>query len=1011
MSLNPDLKRLVSATLSVIACFTVAACGGGGGESGSTAQPALTTVAAMQATPALAVTAPTDETAASDPGTALARAMAQSSDLVVAIEPPAANPQPSPSMAQALSVLSHTEAATSPSSTATPTAAATRVGAAVTAAGITYYVDSKTGSDTNNGQSAVTGGSGVGPWRSLAKLAAATLLPGDTVRLTCGSVWKETLRLAASGTATSPITVGSNPVACATSPAIDGSTSIAASAWTLHSGNIYKAPLAAAPLQVFNSTGVMTLAHHPTAGFDAALPQSVYLRNAVTSDSISVSGRTASTYVTGGSDLLLPAGTTVTAGTKVRIRTLSWLMDERSISAVSGNRFTLDSPTTYRVEAGWGYFLLGQRWMLDSPGEWHYDSAAKLLYAWMPDSRAPATAAEATQLATGVDLAGRAYVSLDNIAVRKVSTGIDMRNSTGITLRGSRIEDTIEHGIYAAASTGASLSGSTFLRTGTDAISGHEDNTAAANGMQVLNNTLTDIGVVMSGETMRSLPARSRAAVRPGNGALVENNTLTNTGYIGIWAGSASTVRNNTVSGACSVLDDCGAIYTSGKLNNSVISGNVVQNARGAVAGKPSALAYTQAQGIYLDESASGVTVAGNTIVNTDNGLHLHVAANNTIRDNKLYGNRVSQMWLQENANRNNLAGDIYGNVVNGNQIVMTSATARGLYLESTITDTLHFGTFDYNRYLDSIFPTIAEERSLSVRTPYTLTTWRAAVSNGVSRQLDVNGSGTSQTRYASVLTNGSNVVPNGNMANDATGWAKWNATAPYGSLTRESCVAGWCARYVAGGSPGIVSSPNFSTVAGTWYRMTVDAAGGADGQLLNIVVRRGGGGTNGYESLSDRSLNVVAYRNMRRFSVIFKATKTINAGDPITRDLGARVDIQNVNPGQSVSVANLELVPIVQPDTFTRSDILLNAGTSAVQATCPVAASQPAQCANYVRLADDQPVTWPYYLAARSSEIVYTRDARLIDTDGDGIPDQQDTCAVTPMTASVNSRGCALGQ
>lgn len=56
-------------------------------------------------------------------------------------------------------------------------------------------------------------------------------------------------------------------------------------------------------------------------------------------------------------------------------------MDERSISAASGTRLSLDTPTTHRLDAGWGYFLLGQRWMLDSPREWHFDATARTLYA------------------------------------------------------------------------------------------------------------------------------------------------------------------------------------------------------------------------------------------------------------------------------------------------------------------------------------------------------------------------------------------------------------------------------------------------------------------------------------------------------------------------------------------------------------------------------------------------------------------------------------------------------
>lgn len=880
--------------------------------------------------------------------------------------------------------------------------------------GRVFYVDSQNGSDARDGTAGTPAGAGSGPWRSLARLAAAALAPGDTVRLLCGSVWNETLRLAASGTAERPIVVASYPSGCSNPPTIDGSVSLPASAWSADGGSIYKARVTDLPLALFDAgtgPGRLTPAHHPNAGFDAANPGSVYLRNAVDSDRASVAGRTVSTYLTTGADLALPPGASIGAGTVVRIRTQAWVIDERNVVAASGKRLLLDRPTTYALQAGWGYFLLGQRWMLDSPGEWHHDRNAGVLRVWMPDSQAPAARVSFTRLDTGVNLAGRAYVTLDNLAIRRVATGIDLSKASNVVVRAGRIADTVAHGIYAIASRNVTVSGSSFVRTGSDAITGQEDDTDPATGMQATGNSLNDIGVTMSGNAVLGLPGRSRAAIRSGSGSRVEGNTLVNTGYIGIWTGAGSTVRANTIIGACTVLDDCGAIYTSGAGNNSLIEGNVVIASRGASAGKPAAQAYTQAQGIYLDESASGVTVRGNTVVDADNGIHLHVAAGNAIRDNKLYGNRVSQIWLQETRKRDNPGGDLYGNLVQGNQIAPAAASARGLYLESSVADTLHFGSFDHNVYLDTLFPSVAEERGLSGRAVYTLADWRAASVAGTPRGLDANGRGSSQSRYTSVQVGGGNIIPNGNLGSGTAGWTHWNASAPQGVLARVPCGAAWCARYVAGGSPGLLSSPNFSVTAGTWYRLSFDAAAGADGQKLNLLVRRGGGGSNGYESLADRSLDITADRSLRRYSIIFKATGSVRAADPLTRDLGARVDVQNVAPGQSVSLANLELVPIVQPETFTRSDILVNGGASAIQAACPVAASNPAQCNNYVRLTDGQPVAWPVFLAPRSSEIVYTRNAALLDSDGDGIADAQDLCPGTPEGAQVNSRGCALGQ
>ena len=1010
--LNRATRSKELALASVLGLL-LSACGGGGAvaDAPATGTPLQLAANSVIATNQSASGTVSPDGAAGQSTTLSAdELLAQSMQTTSADLSPAAPaaPLPSPDIARVNPIDASTDKV---ATSANRASSADTPAAAVATPGAFYYVDSTLGSDTNNGLAASTSAGAVGPWRSLAKLKAANLVAGDTVRLVCGSTWNETLALSSSGANGNPISVIAHPAGCASKPLISGATMISAAQWALHQGSIYKTTLSAAPMQVLSTSGVMSLAHHPNRGNDLTDPDSVYLRLAADADSAMLNNRPVSNYMVIGANLALPAGSTLGAGTQVRIRSNAWTIEEKTISAVAGAKLSFSTPTAYPLTAGWGYFLVGQLWMLDAPGEWYYDAITKTLYAWMPDSRAPTATVSTSRLATGIDLDSRSYVTVDGLAVQAVGTGLNLRNSVGVVVRNSRIEDTSDVGANAANSQGALIAANTFMRIGTDGVVGQDDIVPAANGMWIDGNVLSDIGVIMGGESPLNLPRRARAAIRTGAFATVTGNTISNTAYIGIWALANSTVSNNTVYGACTMLDDCGAIYVSGANNNSVIAGNLVQRSRGALAGKSPAAAYTQAQGIYLDDYASGVKVLGNTVTDTDSGIQLHVASNNTVSGNKLYGNRNNQLWLQENHNLVNPLGDLAGNTITANQIAPTKASARGIYLDTVIKDTSRFGSFNQNRYLDSVFPLMAEERTPLQVTRFTLADWRSATIAGVARGLDVNGSGTSQTRFASVLMNGGNVVPNGQLSSNTAGWTTWNEFKPLGTMIRMACAPGWCARYVAGASPGILSSPNFSVTAGTWYRLSFDAATGADNQLLNVVVRRGGGGINGYESLGDRSLNVTAGRSWKRYSVVFKGTKTINAADPLTKDLGARVDFQNVMPGMYVSVANLELVPIIPAETLTRSDILVNPGANAIQTDCPSLNTQPSLCAIYARLSDNQTVTWPAYLGPRSAEIIYTRDARLVDSDGDGIADGQDACPGTAAGLGVNSRGCALGQ
>ena len=1004
--------RLSAGVMAIATSVMLGACGGGGGSE------ATATSAAAPPSEAAAVADASASAAAISTGSAVP-VLQDSPDQLLAqamqatLDAPIADTAAAPGAAAAADI---TTTLGSEDTDATALAVAKNVATDATprvsisiSTGKVYYVDSKAGNDANSGLTAGPGASG--PWRTLAKLRLTALAAGDTVRLVCGSEWREALSVGASGTAAKPITVAAFPDACAAKPLINGSVSIAASQWSQHKGSLYKASLALQPLQVYASSGSFTQAHHPNQGHDSALPASLYARLAADSDKVLVNDRPTSSFATTGTDLKLPSGAGITPGTQIRLRSIAWAIEEHTVSAVSGAKLTLAARTSYPLLAGWGYYLLGQLWMLDSAGEWHFDNASKTLYAWMPDSKAPSSPVLASQLPTGIELSNRQYITIDGLAVRMVGTGANLSGSTGVVLRNSRFEDTTEHAITAGNSVNAKVETSTFARIGMDAITGQDDILPVAAGMQVLNNNLAEIGLVMNGAVATSLPRRSRAAIRPGANATVSGNSISNTAYIGIWPLANSTVSDNLLFGTCTLLDDCGAIYISGVNNNSTISGNLVQSSRGALAGKSLAAAYTQAQGIYLDDLTSGAKVLRNTVTDADSGIHVHIASNNTITGNVLYGNRNNQLWLQETQAIANKLGDLSGNTVSANLMAPTSAAARGIYLDSVVTDTSRFGSFDQNRYFDTVNPIVAEERTPSQVTRYTLADWRAASTAGLSRSLDIAGAGTSQTRFASVMMNGSTVVPNARLATSTSGWTSWSATAPIGSLVREACSPGWCARYVAGGSAGLLSSPNFSITAGNWYRISFDAATGADGQLLNVLVRRGGGGSNGYEALSDRSLNITAGRGWKRYSAVFKSTRTVNAADPLTQDLGARVDFQNILPGQTISVTNLELVPIVAADTLTRSDLLVNASANPTQALCPTASKQPALCAYYVRLSDNQPVTWPYYLGPRGSEIIYTRDSRLVDSDGDGIPDSQDTCPNTAAGQGVNSRGCAIGQ
>lgn len=1032
---------------------------------------------------------------------------------------------------------------------------------AATARAETYYVDATQGRDTYNGKSTVVSGTTVGPWQTLAKISATAFLPGDKVLLKCGEVWRESLRINASGVPGQPITLGSYPESCDNKPVIDGSTPLPAQSWSYLSNGIYRALLggslafsntftgslngwtkwspnqdgmlfltsscdelndtclrflsgrgtgynlllgpnlslqagaayqlsfalkapngliirpalrrasqpnetvglheavtgtgnwqtyritftATATLSnariefevptaykdislddvrldslvamsniagVFSEGRSVNIAHHPNRGHNPQSPTSLYLTIAENADRVTDStGRTVSTYLSSGPDLKLPAGASLGANTGIRIRVNSWMIDDRKIAAQSGARLHLDKPTSYPVEKDWGYYLYGQRWMLDEPGEWFYDAAAGELLVRMPDDQPPGSRVSVAQRDVGIDASGRSHVVIDGIALRNFTTGVNMRNSVNVALRNASISDTLGDGVDALQSTEGSVERSLLVRTGGDAIwAAHGPDSSSR--FAVRQNSIKESGVLYAQGALVNLPIKIDAAITVGDDATVVGNTVDGSAYIGVRTYSRGWIANNLIENTCLVLDDCGAIYVNGQNNASVIRHNIIRNVLGSPDGKSTGYP-TQGQGIMLDDLSSLVAVSGNTIINADNGIQLHNAAINIIEYNKFYGNRKSQLWFQEQTNKIRSNGDLYDNFIIGNQYFpLSSATNTGLLIQSSVKTTAAFAAFDDNVYSTLLNPNIAWESWPGGETAHTFAAWQTAqTSNGVPRYLDPNGHEVKQSGYAAYRTAGGNIVENGNLRNGTSGWSAWNQTAPYGSMQWEVCAIGYCLNYSAGASASLLVSPNFSVVKDNVYRVSFDFKTGANNQLVSALVRRGGGGQNNYEGLAGSDEKVIGSTAWKRHSYTFKALKTVNKRDPITLDNGARVDFQNLMPGQSISVANLEIVPITTIETSLRTHILTNPSDSLQYMDCPDSQSNPAVCDEYVHFADGNAAIWPIAIAPWDSEIIYSRDETLIDNDLDGIANTQDTCPNTATGQIVNAAGCALSQ
>ncbi|MDN5935309.1 MAG: right-handed parallel beta-helix repeat-containing protein, partial [Nitrosospira sp.] len=745
----------------------------------------------------------------------------------------------------------------------------------------------------------------------------------------------------------------------------------------------------------------LPVAHHPNVGHDPQSPDSVYFRIGANS---SPDAGGSSNYLKIDSDLSFPNGGEITPGQTVHIRSASWRLDSRKITRFDGEAIFFDEPSRYFPSKGYGYYLTGSLWMLDEPGEWYYDTSKQMFHVWMPDDQEPGKRISLSVLAAGVDLNARSNVAIDGLVIRRTGVGILMVNSAGITVRNSLVSDTAREGIDITGASAGTIHANRIAKTGLDAIS---RKTAYPTGMTITDNVVSQSAVTTLPNGQRSLPVHSVQAIPSGINGTVSGNLITQTAYNGIYVDRGSRVFSNLVQESCLLLDDCAGIYTYGSDNNSVISRNLILN---IVGNNNGTARIVHTAGIYLDEPSSGNTVSGNTVAFAEYGIFLHNAYHNVVESNTLFGNRTYQLWLQESTNHIHPNGDIYGNKIYSNQIFPTG-TSLGVSQDTGYSTTADFATYDFNLYSTLTTRYVSKEKWASGSILHTLESWQTAKDNGIARNLDPNGRQVAQTGYTSFEVAGPNIIRNGDFSTQPLQWQAWNELEPRAQTNVESDGTRYWLKLVAGGSSSLVASQNFSVLEGQWYRLAFDMKTGKDNQRVVIAPRRGGGGDNGFELITDAEHPVYGGTSWKRYNVLFKSNKTVNYHDPATGDWGARIDFQHVRPGDYIELAQVELVPLRSVGITLREALLSNPASRKTAFDCPDSDLAAEACPYYVRFTDGQPITWPYELPAFGSEIIYTRNDSLVDTDSDGIADQQDRFPETPTGNPTNSQGCALGQ
>ncbi len=528
-----------------------------------------------------------------------------------------------------------------------------------------YYV-STSGSDSNSGTSESQ------PWKSLTKVNSFTFSPGDQILFKRGEEWSGTITVKSSGTSGSPIVYGA--YGSGDKPKIYGSEEI--TGWTKYSGNIYKASFSKDIEQLFVDDTRMMLARTPNSGYH--LISSVGSSTTYSSESLN-----SSIDYTGA----------IWIG-----RTEAWSMVTLKVQSSSANTVRLESAPTYDLNEGEGFILIDKLDLLDSSGEWYYDSSSQTVYLWHPDGSSPDNSiVRASVYSDIISMSGVEYIEIKNLNLLHGEKSIYTYISSNLVI------ENIE--VFNPAITGIQIAG------------GSSDNVAVNNnyiegaiyyGIKSSAKNSEFSGNEVVNTAMHSALGKSGLAVNSGNSIesrgdnnVISYNRIKDSGYNGIrFYGINTEVKYNFIDGACVVLDDGGGIYSwSSDISlaaseGSVVKNNIVLNVDGNIDGRM-LTDRMKGHGIYMDNNMHDVLIENNTVAYCGaTNIFLHDNGDGMeIVNNTLMGAKEGVAIYQDSGGERNVKNNI---------IYSFETNTLGTGVERILGCRYNsYGNFDYNTYIN----------------------------------------------------------------------------------------------------------------------------------------------------------------------------------------------------------------------------------------------------------------------------------------------------------------------
>jgi parallel beta-helix repeat protein len=606
----------------------------------------------------------------------------------------------------------------------------------------TYYVDATSGNDSLSGTSEANA------WQTISKVNSVSFNLSDLILFKRGEEWREMLNISNSGTEGNLITfdaygTGSNPVINPTE---------VVSNWEVYSGNIYVANVSNNVTQLFVNGTFYNLSHHPNSGF------------------YNITGNTSKLGLF-SENFTETEGQLINSTIFVMIR--GWYIQDRTISAYNNTTQVVNwtTNTTYTFEEyGHGLYLENKLWMLDSVGEWWYNSSSSQVYVWLEGNESPNEyMVEVSNQSNGVYAKDVEYIHIANLTVKQTKNdSLYLENVSYSIIGGLTINDTGNRFIYLYDSTNTTIKDNLVSESQFESIVSRR-----SYNITITNNTIYHSGTI-------GMPRQSTAGIwlyatsnSVTSNTIVRNNYIYDCSYSGIRIGFSGangfTVDKNFINRTCVVLDDCGAIYSYHANGSNIISNNIVMNSLGDPPMEGPTI--NSAKGIYLDDLTGNFSVINNTVINAEWGINLHNSFNIDVLNNTLFNSRKEAIRLMEDTNAPS-AGYLRNNNISGN-VFHTNSSVYVARINSGMGNTSSFGNFDYNYYAhpyyDSYF--IREQENESTRTFYTLNTWQETKNNDLN-SYDMESFYTINSYRINASDYGNEFIANNNFDNGVDNWS-----------------------------------------------------------------------------------------------------------------------------------------------------------------------------------------------------------------------------------------------